>query len=163
MPSKWDLSKYTIMRAWSSAVFLLPQEYINISGLGTPRVPRPALIHLTSHLAHVSPCCRISNRERNAWQCDGIYFGELWLWFKAESYFVIHSFRTGSINRSLLPDAFNVRDAVNLLVLLPYSLCFCFCKFDLQISFSVKVVVILNPGIFDGFQIEYCESGINAG
>lgn len=146
MPSKWDLSKYTIMHAWASADFLIPQEYINMSGLGTTGVPRPALIHQTSRLAHISPRCRIGSRERNVRWCVGIYFGELWLWFRAESYFVIHSSRTGSINRSLLLDAFSVKDAVELLVLLPYSLCFCFFKFDLQISFLIKSGGDIEPG-----------------
>lgn len=58
--------------AWSSAGLLLPQVYMNMSDLGTTWVPRPALIHLTSHLAQVSPCCRMGSRERNALK----YFGE---------------------------------------------------------------------------------------
>lgn len=58
---------------------------------------------------------------------------------------MIHSFRTGSISRSLLPEAFNARDAVRLLVLLPYGLWFCFCKFDLQVSFLIKSCGVIKP------------------
>lgn len=91
------------------------------------------------------------------------HFGELWLRFSAERYFVIHSFRTSSINRSLLPDAFKVKDAVALLVLLPHGFIFAFASWIYRFPFSLKLVTILSLGILDGFQIEYCESCINAG
>lgn len=40
--------------------------FLTPTSLGATGVPRPALIHSTTPLAHVSPCCRIGNRVRNA-------------------------------------------------------------------------------------------------
>lgn len=122
-----------------------------------PQGPKAALIPLTSHLAQVSPC-RMGSRER-----DLCHFGELWIRFSAESYFVIHDFRTSSINRSLLLDAFKGKDADALLVLLPHGFIFAFASWIYRFPFSLKVVAILSLGILDGFQIECCESCINAG
>lgn len=131
-----------------------------MSGLGTTRVPRPALIPLTSHLAHVSLCCRMDSRERKA-------LGYVPFWGTMDKIrsreFVNHGFRTSSINRSLLLDSFKVKDEVALLVLLPHGFIFAFASWIYRFPFSLKVVAILSLRILDGFQIEYCESCINAG
>lgn len=161
LSSRRHLNVCAIMDARSSADLLLPQVCINMSGLGTTRSPGqlwstwPLTLLMYPHVAGWA-----AGRGMDYGMCN---FGELWIRFTAGSYFVIHGFRTGSINRSLLLDAFKVKDAVALLLLLPRGFIFPFACWIYRFPFSLKVVVILSLGILDGFQIEYCESCINAG